>query len=107
MGNHYHVLIETQKTNLSLGMRHLNGSYTQKFNRRHKIVGHLFQGRFKSIHVEKENHLLELSRYVVLNPVRAGIVEKPEEWKWSSYRMTVGGGKKPDFKVPRTIWAAL
>ena len=90
MGNHYHLLIETPDGNLSVGMRQLNGVYTQSFNRRHRRVGHLFQGRFKAILVQKESHLLELCRYVVLNPVRAGMVAKPEEWEWSSYVGTSG-----------------
>jgi len=71
-------------------MRQLNGVYTQAFNRRHGRVGHLFQGRFKAILIEKESHLLEACRYVVLNPVRAGAVENPEQWRWSSYRATRG-----------------
>ena len=95
MENHYHLLVETREGNLSLGMRQLNGVYTQLFNRRHKRVGHLFQGRYKAILVEKEAHLLELCRYVVLNPVRAGLVKRPEGWKGSSYRATAGGAKKP------------
>ena len=70
MENHYHLLIETPRANLSLGMRQLNGIYTQTFNRRHHRVGHLFQGRFRAILVEKESYLLELCRYIVLNPVR-------------------------------------
>ncbi len=86
MTNHYHLVIETVDGNLSQGMRQLNGVYTQTSNRRHRRVGHLFQGRFKGILVDKEAYLLELSRYVVLNPVRAGMVESPEQWPWSSYR---------------------
>jgi hypothetical protein len=78
-------------------MRQLNGVYTQVFNRRHKRVGHLFQGRYKGILVEKEAHLLELCRYVVLNPVRAGLVRRPAEWKWSSYRATGGDAKRSPF----------
>jgi REP element-mobilizing transposase RayT len=70
MNNHYHLLIETPKANLSLGMRQLNGVYTQSFNRRHKSYGHIFQGRFKAILIDKQSYLLELSRYIVLNPVR-------------------------------------
>src|SRR3989338_2410799 len=73
MTNHYHLLIETPKPNLSRGMRQLNGIYTQYVNHAHARVGHVFQGRFKSILVQKDNHLLELSRYIILNPVRAGI----------------------------------
>ena len=75
MGNHYHLLIEPPEPNLSRGMRQLNGVYTQKYNLLHKEVGHVFQGRFKAFVVERESHLLELCRYIVLNPVRAGLVE--------------------------------
>jgi REP element-mobilizing transposase RayT len=97
MTNHYHLLIETPEPNLSRGMRHLNGVYTQAFNRRHLRVGHVLQGRFKSIVVEKESHLLELARYVVLNPVRAKIVRSARDWPWSSYRATAGLGVAPPF----------
>ena len=90
MDNHYHLLIQTPDGNLSKGMRQLNGVYTQASNRRHRRVGHLFQGRFKAILVDSDAYLLELSRYVVLNPVRAGMVKKPEAWPWSSYRASVG-----------------
>jgi putative transposase len=90
MNNHYHMIIETPDGNLSKGMRQLNGVYTQLFNRRHHRVGHVFQGRYKAILIEKESYLLEVSRYVVLNPVRAKAVQKPEDWKWSSYRGTAG-----------------
>lgn len=92
MDNHYHLLIETPDGNLSRGMRQLNGVYTQTYNRRHRKVGHIFQGRFKAILVEKEGYLLDLCRYVVLNPVRAKSVESPGDWKWSSYRSTAGMG---------------
>ncbi len=90
MNNHYHLVVETPDGNLSKGMRQLNGVYTQTFNRRHHRAGHVFQGRYKAIVIEKESYLLEVSRYVVLNPVRARAVRKPEEWKWSSYRGTAG-----------------
>lgn len=90
MSNHYHLLIETPDANLSRGMRHLNGVYTQGFNRHHERVGHVLQGRFKSILVEKASHLLEVARYVVLNPVRAKMVRSAKDWKWSSYRATAG-----------------
>ena len=90
MDNHYHLMIQTPDGNLSKGMRQLNGVYTQTSNRRHKRVGHLFQGRFKAILVDSDAYLLELARYVVLNPVRAGMVKKPEDWSWSSYRSSVG-----------------
>ncbi|MEW6758804.1 MAG: transposase [Acidobacteriota bacterium] len=99
MGNHYHLLVETPEANLSRGMRSLNGEYTQAFNRRHRRPGHVFQGRFKAVVVEKESHLLELCRYVVLNPVRArGMrVAAPEDWPWSSYRATAGLEQAPGF----------
>ena len=90
MDNHYHLLIQTPDGNLSKGMRQLNGVYTQASNRRHRRVGHLFQGRFKAILVDSDAYLLELARYVVLNPVRAGRVKKPADWTWSSYRASVG-----------------
>jgi putative transposase len=93
MGNHYHLMVETPDANLSLGMRQLNGIYTQKVNRRHHQSGHIFQGRFKAVLVQKESYLLELCRYVILNPVRAGLVENVEDWIWSSYKATAGIGK--------------
>lgn len=95
MDNHYHLLIETPQPTLSLGMRQLNGRYTQAYNRRHARVGHLFQGRFTAILVEKDAYLLELCRYVVLNPVRAKLVSHPRQWAWSSYRATVGETQAP------------
>ena len=90
MTNHYHVVVETPDANLSKGMRQLNGVYTQRFNRRHGLAGHLFQGRFKGILVERDAYLLELARYVVLNPVRAGMVPRAEDWRWSSYATMMG-----------------
>lgn len=90
MDNHYHLLIETPDGNLAKGMRQLNGVYTQRFNKRHAMVGHIFQGRYKAIIVEKESYLLELARYIVLNPVRARMVKSPATWKWSSYAATAG-----------------
>jgi hypothetical protein len=102
MSNHYHIVIETIEGNLSAGMRQLNGVYTQSFNRRHKRVGHVYQGRFKGILVEKDSYLLELSRYVVLNPVRALMVSFPGEWKWSSYNAMIGSVTPP--KCLQTDW---
>ena len=90
MNNHYHLMIETPEGNLSKGMRQLNGLYTQRFNRKHQRVGHLFQGRYQAILVDKDNYLLELSRYVALNPVRAKIVKDPKDWRWSAYQATTG-----------------
>ena len=93
MDNHYHLVLETPGGNLSRGMRQLNGIYTQKYNWRYMKTGHIFQGRYKAILVDKESYLLELCRYVVLNPVRANIVRRPQDWKWSSYRSTAGRAK--------------
>jgi REP element-mobilizing transposase RayT len=90
MRNHYHLVIETPEGNLVLGMRQLNGVYTQTFNRRHSRMGHLFQGRYHAILVQKDSHLLEVCRYVVLNPVRAGLVKRADQWQWSSYGGTAG-----------------
>lgn len=92
MDNHYHLVVETPLPNLPRGMRHLNGVYAQWFNRRHDRCGHLFEARYRGILVEKETHLLEVCRYVVLNPVRAGLCAQPDEWRWSSYRATAGEG---------------
>ena len=97
MSNHYHLLIETPEANLSKGMRQLNGVYTQRFNRRHQHVGHVFQGRFKAILVEKDSYLLELARYVVLNPLRAKMVKRLEKWPWSSYLATCGEAARPEW----------
>jgi len=95
MTNHYHLVVETPEANLSAGMRQLNGVFTQHFNRRHGLVGHLFQGRYKAILVERDAYLLELSRYVVLNPVRAAMVPEASAWPWSSYRAMVGRQATP------------
>ena len=95
MSNHYHLLVETPDANLSAGMRQLNGVYTQLTNRAHGRVGHVFQGRFKAIVVDKDNYLLELARYVVLNPVRAGMVQDPGQWPWSSYSAMLAPGWMP------------
>jgi putative transposase len=97
MDNHYHLILETPLANLSAGMRQLNGIFTQRINRRYKRCGHLLQGRFKAMLIEKDSYLLEAARYIVLNPVRAGICAKPGDWRWSSYRPTAGLGRKPDF----------
>ncbi len=97
MTNHYHLVVETPDGNLSKGMRQLNGVYTQASNRRHGRVGHLFQGRYKAILVDADSYLLELTRYVVLNPVRAGMVARPEKWSWSSYPAMCGQVSPPDW----------
>jgi REP element-mobilizing transposase RayT len=95
MDNHFHLLLGTPERTLSRGMQQLNGGYTQAYNRRHRHIGHLFQGRFGSEPIETEAHLLEVSRYVVLNPVRAGLVNDAADWPWSSYRATAGLSAAP------------
>lgn len=97
MGNHYHLLVETLEANLSRAMKQINGVYSQSFNRRHDRVGHLFQGRFKALLVERDSYLVELSRYIHLNPVRAGITEDAESYRWSSARAYSGRSQAPPF----------
>lgn len=97
MSNHYHLLLETPAANLSEIMRHINGAYTTYFNVKRKRAGHLFQGRFKAILVEAQAYALELSRYLHLNPVRAGLVKLPQDYPWSSYAAYIG-------LVPPALW---
>ena len=94
MDNHYHLLMETPHANIKQAMQNINTSYTVYANRKHGRAGHLFQGRYKAFIVDKENYLLELSRYIHLNPVKAGMVEKPEDYLWSSYRDYIYGDRK-------------
>jgi len=103
MTNHYHLIIETPEMTLSRGMKWMNGKYAQWFNRRHGRSGNLFQGRFKGFLVEKERYLMALIRYVALNPVRARMVDRPEQYRWSSYRATAGLEEPPPWLT--TDWA--
>ena len=106
MGNHYHFVVQTRQGNLSRLMRHVNGTYTQRFNQRHRKVGHLFQGRYKAILVDKDSYLLEVCRYVELNPVRANMVAAPGEWRWSSYRVLSGLEAEAPHWLDRTaVWS--
>ncbi len=107
MDNHYHLVIETLEKTLSKGMRQLNGMYTQRYNHRYQTTGQLFQGRFKSILLEKEAYLLELSRYAVLNPVRRQWMKTPQQWPWSSYRATAGEVEAPRFLDPSWLLSQL
>jgi len=95
MGNHYHLLLSTPEGNLSQIMRHINGGYTTWFNKRHNRYGHLFQGRYKAILVDADPYAGELSRYIHLNPVRAGMVRQPDHYQWSSYSSYSGKAKPP------------
>lgn len=107
MGNHYHFVLHTRQGNLSALMRHVNGVYTQAFNRRHGKVGHLFQGRFKAILVDREAYLLEVCRYVELNPVRAAMVAAPADWPWSSYRVNTGQAATLAWLGSEALWEYL
>lgn len=107
MSNHYHFVLHTRQGNLSALMRHINGVYTQACNRRHGKVGHLFQGRFKAILVDREAYLLAVCRYVELNPVRAGMVIEPGDWPWSSYLAHTGRCTAPDWLGSAEIWGHL
>lgn len=95
MGNHYHFVLRTRQPNLSRLMRHINGEYTRAFNRRHGVTGHVFQGRFHAVLVERDAYLLEACRYVELNPVRASLASDAGAWSWSSYRAHVGLARGP------------
>jgi REP element-mobilizing transposase RayT len=97
MGNHYHLLIWTPEPNLAAGMQRLNGNYAQTFARRHCQPGHVFHRRYHSELVQSERHLLEVFRYIALNPVRAGLCPGPLDWPWSSYAATVGQAQEPAF----------
>jgi len=102
--DHYQLLIETPRANLSRGMRQVNGVFTQRFNRRHGETGPVFHGRFKAIVVEKDRHLLNLSRYVAMARVRAGRARKPENWKWCHYGKMSGASDGPAFLHTQWTW---
>jgi REP element-mobilizing transposase RayT len=97
MTTHYHLLVRTPLPNLAIGMKRLNGLYAQGFNRRHGGKGHVFEARYHSVLIEREGHLVELCRYLALNPVRAGICDRPADWPWSSYRSVLGLDPVPRF----------
>ncbi|MDY6822236.1 MAG: transposase [Thermodesulfobacteriota bacterium] len=96
MPNHYHLLVHTPHANLSQSMRHVNGIYTQRYNRRHGCDGQLFRGRYKAIVVEEDSYLLQLVWYIHKNPVKAGVVESPDDYPWSSHNAYMSGAKKWD-----------
>jgi REP element-mobilizing transposase RayT len=107
MGNHYHLVLHTREANLSRLMRQINGVYTQTFNRRHGLTGHLFQGRFKAILVDSDSYLLEVCRYVDLNPVRAQMVKRPDAYSWSSYRALAGMASCAPWLDAQPLYAQL
>ncbi len=103
MADHYHLIVDVPKANLSKGMRQLNGVYTQHFNRRHGLEGPLFQGRFKSVLFEPDSYLQQLVRYVALTPVREGVNTSPDRYRWSSHRSTAGLVRRPPFLRPESV----
>jgi REP-associated tyrosine transposase len=107
MTTHYHLLVRTPEADLSAGMQRLNGAYGRTFNLRHGETGHVFEARFDSELVETEEYLLEVIRYIALNPVRAGACLRPEEWRWSSFRSAVGLTRAPDFLDLRALLATF
>ncbi len=107
MGNHYHFVIQTGLANLSEVMHRINAVYSQSFNKRHDRHGHLLEGRFKAVHVQRDNYLLQACRYVDLNPVRAHMVNAPGDWKWSSYRAHVGSAPSPAWLATSELHEAL
>ena len=107
MVNHFHLLLEPTTFPLSRMMHQLNSSYSQAFNRRHERVGHVLQGRFKSPMIDGDAYLRRVLRYIVLNPVRAGLVEQPSEWRWSSYRATAGLEAPPPFLTLDRVWQSF
>jgi putative transposase len=100
MTTHYHLVVHTPDPNLAVGMKWLNAAYARRFNWKYAMRGHVFESRYASVLVEREPHLLELARYVALNPVRAGICIDPADWPWSSYRAWMGLSSCPPFLTP-------
>jgi len=107
MDNHYHILVQTPQGNLSRFMRHVNGVYTQRFKRRHGYDGQLFRGRYKSILVAEDFHLLELVRHIHNNPLRAGLVDHPKKYRWSSHRSYLSAKETWDWLHKQFILAML
>jgi putative transposase len=106
MGNHYHFVLQTRQANLSVLMRRVNSLYCLTFNRRHSRCGHVFEGRYKALHVDRDAYLLEVCRYVDLNPVR-GLIESPAQWAWSSYRAHTGSTPSPPWLATVELHGAL
>jgi putative transposase len=103
MTNHYHLLLETPEPNIGVGMRWLNSVYSHRFNQRHSRVGHLFQRRYDDGYITETDHLREVVRYIPLNPVRAGLCRRPEQYRWSSYAATLGQAPREKFLTVRAV----
>lgn len=107
MGNHYHLLVKTPEANLGRAMRHINGLYTQRYNRLKNTDGSLFRGRYKAICVEEDSYQLQLSRYIHRNPVEAKLVKLLDDYPWSSYSCYVKNQKVPQWLYPKEIFEQL
>jgi len=107
LGNHCHFVLQTHQPDLSVLMRRVNSLYSLTFNQRHRRHGHVFQGRFFAVHVDRDAYLLEVCRYVDLNPVRAGLVESPAQWRWSSHRAHVGSTPIPPWLATSELHGML
>lgn len=103
MHNHLHLLLETPDANLAAGMRRLHGSYAQGFNERHGRSGHVFQGRYGSVRIERAEHLLTVLGYIARNPVEAGLCEKGEQWRWNSYTSVLANAAPKWLDTPRLL----
>jgi len=101
MTNHLHLLIETPRPNLAIGMQRLHGDYALGFNKRHGWVGHVFQGRYGAVRMNDDAHLVTAIRYLDRNPVEAGLARLPEEWQWSSSTALRGGPAPPWLAIGR------
>jgi putative transposase len=104
MPNHFHLLLQPDAHPVSRMMQQLNSAYCQSFNRHHERVGHVLQGRFKALLIDGDEYFLQLLRYIMLNPVKAGLVNDPGAWRWSSYRATAGLSEPPSFLAPEEVW---
>lgn len=107
MGNHFHIVLRTRRANLSKVMHHINGRYTHAFNKRHALVGHVFQGRYHDILVESDPYLQTLCAYVERNPVRAKLASRPHEWPWSSFRSHLGITRRPEWLASTELLAMI
>lgn len=103
MGTHYHLLLVTPEADLDAGMHSLNGGYARTFNQRHGTRGHVFQSRYKSRFIQTEGHLVEVTRYIAMNPVEAGLCRRPGDWHWSSYAETITGHRRRDYLSPSVV----
>ena len=103
MGTHYHLLLVTPEADLDAGMHSLNGRYAQTFNHRHGTRGHVFQSRYQARFIQTDGHLAEVTRYIAMNPVEAGLCRRPGDWPWSSYRETVTGHRRRAYLSPSVV----